>query len=303
MEQEFIDKIYTITDRDNVYLDEPMRRYTSFRIGGSADVLVKSSSNELAQLIELAQDYNVPYTILGNCSNVLVSDKGIRGLTILISNRMSDIKVEDNVISAMAGALLSKTAHAACDHSLAGMEFMAGIPGSVGGALLMNAGAYGGEIADILIDATVLKRSGEIITYPVGELDMSYRHSRLMDEGGVIMSARFFLEHQDASDIRERMRDLSSKRSAKQPLNYPSAGSAFKRPEGHYAAKLIDDASLRGYRVGDAAVSTKHAGFVVNLGSATALDVRQLLDDVAERVYEHAHVRLEPEIRFVGQFD
>ena len=317
MDRDFIDKIYTITDKSNVRLDEPMSRHTTFRIGGNADVLVDVSADELADIITACNEDNVPYTILGNGSNVLVGDKGIRGVTIIIGKRMSGITVDDRtaindgtapndndsqIITAEAGALLSKTANIALQNNLSGMEFAAGIPGSVGGAVLMNAGAYGGEIKDILIDATVYTPEGVIEVYQNSKLDLSYRHSRIMDEGGIILSARFRLNKGNYDDIKSVMTDLNNRRTDKQPLNYPSAGSTFKRPEGYFAGKLIQDAGLMGYRIGGAEVSTKHAGFVVNVDNATASNVRQLMQDVQDKIYEQNGVRLEPEVRFVGEF-
>ena len=324
MDRDFIDKIYTITDKSNVRLDEPMSRHTTFRIGGNADILVDVAADELVDIIAACNEDNVPYTILGNGSNVLVGDKGIRGVTIIIGKRMSGITVDGSnaaeegsiagdgkltddstdtqIITAEAGALLSKTANIALQHSLAGMEFASGIPGSVGGAVLMNAGAYGGEIKDILIDATIYTPKGGAEVRKNSELDLSYRHSRIMDEGGIILSARFQLKKGTYDDIKSVMTDLNNRRTEKQPLNYPGAGSTFKRPEGYFAGKLIQDAGLMGYRIGGAEVSTKHAGFVINADNATASDVRQLMQDVQDKVYEQNGVRLEPEVRFVGEF-
>ena len=310
MDRDFIDKINTITD--NVLLNVPMSRHTTFRIGGSADMLIDVAADELAGIISACDENDVPYTIFGNGSNVLVGDKGIRGVTIIIGKRMSEINVDDRtapddstdsrIITAEAGALLSRVANLALQNNLSGMEFAAGIPGSVGGAVLMNAGAYGGEIKDILIDAQVYTPKGVIEVYKTEDLQLSYRHSRIMEEGGIILSARFRLMRGNYDDIKAVMTDLNNKRADKQPLNYPSAGSTFKRPEGYFAGKLIQDAGLMGYRVGGAEVSTKHAGFVINVDNATASDVRQLMQEVQARVYERDGVRLEPEVRFVGDF-
>ena len=304
MNRDFIDTIYTITDRANVYIDEPMSRHTTFRVGGNADVMIDVASSELIRLITACEEADVPYTILGNGSNVLVGDKGIRGVTIIIGKRMADITVdeESHIITAEAGALLSKVAHTALEHSLTGMEQLAGIPGSIGGAVLMNAGAYGGEVKDILVDAQIYTPDGAVEVYTADELDLSYRHSRIMDEGGVILSARFKLTEGNQEDIKQTMTELSAKRNSKQPLNYPSAGSTFKRPTGYFAGQLIQEAGLMGYRVGGAMVSKKHAGFVINYDNATAADVRQLMQDVHDAVLRNDAVKLEPEVRFIGEF-
>ena len=302
MDSGIISKLYTIVDKENVLIDEPMKAHTSFRIGGNADVLINVSRDEITKLIAFCDENSIAYTILGNGSNVLVGDKGIRGVTILIGKRMSDIKVSGDIIEVEAGALLSRTASLALKNSLTGMETLAGIPGSVGGAVLMNAGAYGGEVKDVLLDAEVLNSDGAVVVMQNEELDLSYRHSLIMDEGGIILKARFGLKKGNPDDIRATMSDLSNRRSSKQPLNLPSAGSTFKRPEGYFAGKLIQDSDLMGYRVGGAEVSTKHAGFVVNIDNASASDVRTLIQDVSDKVYSNFGVRLEPEVRFIGEF-
>ena len=303
MRREFIDKLLTIVDKNNVYFDEPMSKHTTFRIGGNADVFIEIAADEIENVIEACNDEDVAYTVIGNGSNVLVGDKGIRGVTISIGKRMSNIKVEDDVVEAEAGALLSKTANNALNANLSGMEFASGIPGSVGGAVLMNAGAYGGEIKDILVSANVLTPKGVVKCYSNEELELSYRHSKIMDEGGIILSAKFKLESGVYDDIKSTMQELNGRRVDKQPLNYPSAGSTFKRPEGHFAGKLIEESDLRGYRVGGAMVSEKHCGFVINYDNASAKDVRNLMKDVSKKVYEDSNVRLEPEVRFIGEFE
>ncbi len=302
MNKEFIDRIFKITDMENVHLDEPMKSHTTFKIGGNADVYIDVAKDEISDIISLSDEENVPYTIIGNGSNILVGDKGIRGVTISIGKRMSDIKVDGTVIVAEAGALLSRTAATALDNSLSGMEFASGIPGSVGGAVLMNAGAYGGEMKDIIESVEVLTPKGVVEVRDASELDLSYRHSKLMETGGIVLRATFRLEQGNAEGIKATMQELNGRRVEKQPLNFPSAGSTFKRPEGYFAGKLIQDAGLRGYKVGGAMVSDKHCGFVVNTGGATASDVRNLIDDVSAKVYDDAKVKLEPEVRFIGEF-
>ncbi len=303
MEKAFLDSIYEIIDRENVKLDEPMKNHTTFRIGGNAEVFAQVATSEIADLIKLCKVNNVPYVILGNGSNVLVGDKGVKGVVISVGNRMSSIEVENDEVFAEAGALLSQVANMAATESLTGMEFAAGIPGSIGGAVLMNAGAYGGEIKDILVSVKLLTEDGEIVERLAKDLDLSYRHSAIMSEGGVVLSARLKLKKGDEVEIRKTMTELKEKRVEKQPLNYPSAGSTFKRPEGYFAAKLIDDCGLRGYRVGGAQVSEKHCGFVVNVGNATASDVLNVMKDVNDKVKSAVNVELEPEVRMIGEFE
>lgn len=303
MEKAFLDSIYEIVDRENVKLDEPMKNHTTFRIGGNAEVFAQVATSEIADLIKLCKVNNVPYVILGNGSNVLVGDKGVKGVVISVGNRMSSIEIENDEVFAEAGALLSQVANMAATESLTGMEFAAGIPGSIGGAVLMNAGAYGGEIKDILVSVKLLTEEGEIVERLAKDLDLSYRHSAIMSEGGVVLSARLKLKKGDEVEIRKTMTELKEKRVEKQPLNYPSAGSTFKRPEGYFAAKLIDDCGLRGYRVGGAQVSEKHCGFVVNVGNATASDVLSVMKDVNDKVKSAVDVELEPEVRMIGEFE
>ncbi len=276
-----------------------MKKYTTFKVGGPADLLAQPQSrNELLELLALCKD--APHAVIGNGSNLLVGDGGFRGVLIRIGSNLSAISVEGNRIFAEAGATLSAVAHAALTASLSGMAPLAGIPGTVGGAVLMNAGAYGGEIADVCESVSAILPSGEVREFR--EHSFSYRHSIYQENGAVITNAVFKLTPGNREDILRDMEALSKKRREKQPLTLPSAGSAFRRPKEGYAAQMIDEAGLRGYRIGDAAVSGKHAGFVVNLGSATAKDIRALLAYVESRVRETHGVKLEPEIRFLGEF-
>ena len=240
--------------------------------------------------------------MIGNGSNLLVGDKGIRGLVVEIGSAMNQITVENNHIIAGAGALLSKVAAKAASEELGGMEFAAGIPGSIGGAVTMNAGAYGGEMKDILSKVTVLTDDGEIQTLDVSEMDLSYRHSCVPENHYIVLEAEIVLERKPEAEIREQMEELRKKRVEKQPLEYPSAGSTFKRPEGYFAGKLIMDAGLRGYTVGDAQVSEKHCGFVINRKNASAAQVCQLMQDVQDKVEKQFGVRLEPEVKMLGEF-
>ena len=286
---------------DTVKINEEMKKHTTFRIGGPASVFVEVEREEdLVTAVKLCRQEQVPFFILGNGSNLLVSDEGYDGVVLHIGAGMRKISVEGTQITAQAGAMLSQVAHAALEHGLTGMEFAAGIPGSLGGACMMNAGAYGGEMSQILTSVRALSPEGEIVELPVEMLDLGYRHSMMMEKSYIVLSAEIHLETGDKATIHARMDELKAQRTSKQPLDMPSAGSTFKRPEGAFAGKLIMDAGLRGYRVGDAMVSEKHCGFVVNAGHATAQDVCRLIRNVHEIVKEKFDKELDPEIRFLG---
>lgn len=303
MNQKVIEKFWNLLGKDRVLVDEPMKRHTTFRIGGPADFfLLPSTVDEVRGILEICREEELPYFILGNGSNLLVSDKGYRGVIIQMYRNFSNISVEGNEICASSGALLSQIAAAARNASLTGFEFAGGIPGTLGGAVFMNAGAYGGELKDVLKEAVVMTEQGEILTLPVEKLDMGYRTSRIKKAGYLVLEARLVLEQGDMDKIRDITKDLTEKRVSKQPLEYPSAGSTFKRPEGYFAGKLIMDAGLRGYQVGGAQVSEKHCGFVINKGNATAADVLTLIENVREKVQEQFGVTLEPEVKFLGEF-
>ena len=303
MNQKVIEKFWNLLGKDRVLVDEPMKSHTTFRIGGPADFfLLPSTVDEVRGILEICREEELPYFILGNGSNLLVSDKGYRGVIIQLYRNFSNISVEGNEICASSGALLSQIAAAARNASLTGFEFAGGIPGTLGGAVFMNAGAYGGELKDVLKEAVVMTEQGEILTLPVEKLDMGYRTSRIKKAGYLVLEARLVLEQGDMDKIRDITKDLTEKRVSKQPLEYPSAGSTFKRPEGYFAGKLIMDAGLRGYQVGDAQVSEKHCGFVINKGNATAADVLTLIENVREKVQEQFGVTLEPEVKFLGEF-
>ena len=303
MNQKVIEKFWNLLGKDRVLVDEPMKRHTTFRIGGPADFfLLPSTVDEVRGILEICREEELPYFILGNGSNLLVSDKGYRGVIIQLYRNFSNISVEGNEICASSGALLSQIAATARNASLTGFEFAGGIPGTLGGAVFMNAGAYGGELKDVLKEAVVMTEQGEILTLPVEKLDMGYRTSRIKKAGYLVLEARLVLEQGDMDKIRDITKDLTEKRVSKQPLEYPSAGSTFKKPEGYFAGKLIMDAGLRGYQVGDAQVSEKHCGFVINKGNATAADVLTLIENVREKVQEQFGVTLEPEVKFLGEF-
>lgn len=300
-----MDKIYDIITRtikeENILRDELLSKHTTFRIGGKADYFVKpASENEVVVLVKELNENNIDFYIMGNGSNILASDDGYRGVIVYIGENLSDIELlDESTIKAGAGAMLSKVARVALDNSLSGMEFASGIPGSVGGAVVMNAGAYGGEIKDIVVKVKVCDKSGRIFEIANEELDFSYRHSAIQEEGYIVLGAIFTLKPGNKEEISRAVKEISAKRKEKQPLEYPSAGSTFKRPEGYYAGKLIMDAGLRGYRVGGAMVSEKHCGFVINADNATASDVKKLMEDVADKVEEQYGVRLEPEVKFL----
>ena len=299
--QQFEQELATVLEADQIRREEPLSRHTTFRVGGPAEYLVTPQIAQIPQVVELCRRYDLPLTVIGNGSNLLIADGGLRGVVMEIGKAASGIRVIDEEdLAVSAGSLLSETAAFAAKEGLAGMEFAAGIPGSLGGAVVMNAGAYGGEMKDILSGVRVLTQRGEIRVRPADELELSYRHSRMMDERDNVLEARLNLTQDSTAVIRARMEELRKKRVEKQPLEYPSAGSTFKRPEGYFAGKLIEDAGLRGFRVGDAQVSEKHCGFVINRGAATAAQILELMQEVQRRVREHSGVDLEPEVRLLG---
>lgn len=299
--QQFEQELAAVLEADQIRREEPLSRHTTFRVGGPAEYLVTPQIAQIPQVVAICRRYDLPLTVIGNGSNLLIADAGLRGVVMEIGKAAAGIRVidEDDLVVS-AGTLLSETAAFAAKEGLAGMEFAAGIPGSLGGAVVMNAGAYGGEMKDILSGVRVLTQNGEIRVRPADELELSYRHSRMMDEQDIVLEARLNLTQDSTAVIRARMEELKKKRVEKQPLEYPSAGSTFKRPEGYFAGKLIEDAGLRGFRVGDAQVSEKHCGFVINRGAATAAQIMELMQEVRRRVREHSGVELEPEVRLLG---
>ena len=303
MKQEIITRLEQILTKDRIRQNEPMKNHTTFRVGGPADIFLTPSAEELPAVLSVCREEQMPVTVIGNGSNLLVGDQGIRGVVICIGFGMRGIRVDGEKIFLEAGVTLAAAAQQAAKAGLTGLEFASGIPGTFGGAVVMNAGAYGGEMKDVIVSVRVISEDGEILTLSKEELDLSYRHSVIPERGYLVIDGELLLTREkDPDQITERMEELKKKRIEKQPLEYPSAGSTFKRPEGYFAGKLIMDAGLRGFSVGGAAVSEKHCGFVINTGDATAEDVTELIRQVAERVKAQSGVTLEPEVKKVGEF-
>lgn len=296
------EELCKIVSEDQILKDEPMDKHTTFRAGGKADYLVMPSNEEqVRDLVLLLKKENVPYYVMGNGSNLLVRDQGFKGVIIQIARKMNQIRVEGETIYAQAGALLSKIAAQALGEGLTGFEFASGIPGTLGGAVMMNAGAYGGEMKQVIVNACVLTSAGEIAVIPADLMELGYRTSVFAKNQDIILSAQLKLEYGNEAVIREYMDELKKQRVSKQPLEYPSAGSTFKRPEGYFAGKLIQDAGLRGFQVGGAQVSEKHCGFVINKDHATATDILSLMEQVSDKVETKFGVRLEPEVKIIGE--
>ncbi len=303
MNIEIKENLLDIFGSKKISFDVLLKDYTSFKLGGPADIFFRPNDNEdLRNMINFCRERELEYFVLGRGSNVLVGDKGFRGIVISLGENFSSYEVDGNTVKAQAGIALSKLADIILDASLTGFEFASGIPGSLGGAVYMNAGAYGGEIKDVLVNATVLTKAGEILELSNADLDFGYRKTKVMEMGAIVLEASFSFEKADRTEIQAKMEDLNSRRREKQPLEFPSAGSTFKRPEGYYAGKLIMDSGLAGYRVGGASVSAKHCGFVINDRGATSAEVVRLIDDIKARVFENFEVEMECEVRFVGEF-
>lgn len=296
------EELCKVVSEDQILKDEPMDKHTTFRAGGKADYLVMPSNEEqVRDLVLLLKKENVPYYVMGNGSNLLVRDQGFKGVIIQIARKMNQIRVEGETIYAQAGALLSKIAAQALGEGLTGFEFASGIPGTLGGAVMMNAGAYGGEMKQVIVNACVLTSAGEIAVIPADLMELGYRTSVFAKNQDIILSAQLKLEYGNEAVIREYMDELKEQRVSKQPLEYPSAGSTFKRPEGYFAGKLIQDAGLRGFQVGGAQVSEKHCGFVINKDHATATDILSLMEQVSDKVETKFGVRLKPEVKIIGE--
>jgi len=309
-------KLEATFPKDHILYDEPLKKHTTFQVGGNSDCLIfVEKESELVEIINYMTKMSLPYFVLGNGSNILVGDKGYRGVVLETRHLMNTITIEETLVKnesgqevsgakvvAQAGALMSKIGSEALKAELTGFEFAAGIPGTIGGGTVMNAGAYGGELKQIITNVRVITKEGEIKNIPGDEMDFSYRHSAVKEKGYIVTSVEMELIKGDAKEIKAKMDELSAARKSKQPLEYPSAGSTFKRPEGYFAGKLIDDAGLRGFSVGGAQVSEKHCGFVINKSNATAADIDQLMKQVSAKVKDAFGVELEPEVIRVGEF-
>lgn len=297
----FLDEFKKIYKDENIKVNEKMSEHISFKVGGPADILLEPVEvDQLVKSIDICKQNNIPFIVIGNGSNLLVKDGGIRGVVIELSN-INKIEINGEKIKAYCGSLLKDVSDVALNNSLTGFEFACGIPGSVGGAVFMNAGAYDGEIKNVIESADVLDKQGNVITLSKDELGLGYRTSKVMKEGLIVISATFGLANGDKQKIHDRIEDLNNRRQEKQPLEYPSAGSTFKRPEGYFAGKLIQDAGLKGFELGGAAVSAKHSGFVINKNNATAKEILDLIKYVQDEVKEKFGVDLYPEVRILGE--
>lgn len=295
--------IRKLGEQVEILVAEPMKNHTTFRIGGPADALaLPKTPEEVAEVVRFCHEHAQPYYVLGNGSNLLVSDEGYRGLVLQLYRNFNEIQVNGEMITVQSGAMLAAVARTAYQTGLTGLEFASGIPGTIGGAVVMNAGAYGGEMKNVLKEVTVLTKEGEVLVIPAKALELGYRTSVIPKNRWIVLGAVLQLKKGDQEQILARMEELKEQRITKQPLDLPSAGSTFKRPEGYFAGKLIMDAGLRGFTVGGAQVSEKHCGFVVNRGNATAADVWELICEVKRRVKEMTGVELEPEVKLLGDF-
>ena len=301
--KQILDGLNDVLKTTQVRTQVPLCDYTTFQVGGPAEILIAPDERDLVEALKFCVENNVQYTVLGHGSNVLVSDKGIKGVVIIVGKAMSEVLVSGTMIIAKGGALLSAVARSAVGNSLTGFEFAAGIPGTIGGACVMNAGAYDGEMKNVLKSVRVFDPSDcKVKDVSAKDLDLSYRHSIILEKDWIVIEATIELSQGDVTEIQDKMNDLAKRRREKQPLEYPSAGSTFKRPEGYFAGQLIQEAKLRGYCVGDAQISDKHCGFVINRGNAVAADIYDLINEVIERVEEVHGVTLEPEVKLIGEF-
>ena len=291
-----------ILKKEQILQNEPMDRHTTFRVGGPADILLQPTAESLPEVMRCLHSHKVPVTVIGNGSNLLVADKGVRGVVIEMGKQLADVCITKEYVTAQAGALLSKVSYAAYKEGLSGMEFAAGIPGSIGGAVVMNAGAYGGEMKDIVHSVTVLKKDGTVLELSNDQMEFAYRHSCAAENEYLVISVTLCLHKSKPERIIQKMEELKEQRVKKQPLEYPSAGSTFKRPEGYFAGKLIMDAGLSGALVGGAQVSEKHCGFVINKGGATAADILALIQHIQKTVKEQFGVELQTEVKLLGEF-
>lgn len=298
----FIEDLKNILTIDQIKENELMKHHTTFRIGGSADVMIMpNTEEEIVEIIALSNKHNIPYTIVGNGSNILVTDKGIRGLVIKIADNFSDVQIEGNLVYAQSGARLTAISRKIYEAELTGFEFASGIPGTVGGGVYMNAGAYDSEMKNVIKTVRALDKTGNVIELSNEEMHFGYRKSRAMEDSLIILSVVIELKHGDKAAIKAKIDDFTNKRVTKQPVSEFSAGSTFKRPEGHFAGKLIEETGLRGYTIGHAKISEKHCGFVINKGDSTCEDMLKFIQKVKHKVYEKTGVKLEEEIKIIGE--
>lgn len=294
--------LYENKNFGKIYFNEPLKKYTNFGIGGPADVFIlPNTEKQLIDILKFNNENNIETLVLGNGTNILITDKGVRGCVIYLADNYDEIKVRNNIISVTAGTSLSKCSKISFKNNLTGMEEISGIPGTIGGAVAMNAGAYGGEIKDIIKSVTTIDKKGNIKIYPKNEMHFSYRHSRIFDEDLIVSSVEIELENGKYDEIMKAYQEFADKRKTKQPLEKKSAGSTFKRPEGSFASKLIDECGLRGYRIGDCQVSEKHCGFIINDGEATCEQMLAFIENVADIVHEKTGFSLEREVKLIGE--
>lgn len=300
--KEIYNLLSQIIDEKSIYIDEPMNKHISFKVGGPADILVRPrTEEEISNIFKLVNKFEIPFLVKGNGSNILIKDGGFRGLVIEISDNFSNFEIRGTEVEIQSGALLSVIGRAVMNESLTGFEFASGIPGTLGGALAMNAGAYGGEMKNIVKTVRLMDEEGQVVEFTNEDMNFGYRHSRLSDERWIAISAVISLEKGDKAEIKAKMEDLALQRRTKQPLEYPSAGSTFKRPIGYFAGKLIQDSDLKGVSVGGAQVSSKHSGFVINYNKASAKDIVDLIEHVKLTVFECQGVHLEEEVKILGE--
>lgn len=296
-----LEEVNRILKSDQILVDVPMKDYTSMRVGGKAKIVVLPSAvDEIRELIKSLGKNSIPYYVIGNGTNLIVHDAGYNGVIIKLSENFSSVTVDENIITAKSGASIVSVSNLACENSLSGLEFAAGIPGTVGGAVVMNAGAYDGEMKDVVFEATCVDHTGEIVSLGYDDLQFGYRTSRVQRDSLVVLEAKMRLNEGNMDAIKDKMKELNRRRREKQPLNFPSAGSIFKRPAGHFAGKLIEEAGLRGYQIGGAQVSEKHCGFIINTGTATASDVIELIEYIKKKVFETSGVMLQQEVKILG---
>lgn len=301
MVAEVLKEMNSILGNEQILINVPMKDHTSMRVGGNAKMLVlPSKASQVKEVVKYLCEINIPYYVIGNGTNVIVCDSGFDGVIIKISDNFSSIEIDQNIINAKSGASIVSVSNFACQNSLSGLEFAAGIPGSVGGAVVMNAGAYDGEMKDVVIEATCINNAADEVQLCSEELQFGYRTSRMQKDNLLVLAVKMRLNEGNKNEIKEKMKQLNNRRRAKQPLNLPSSGSVFKRPVGYYAGKLIEDAGLKGYKIGGAQVSEKHCGFIVNTGTASATDVIELIEYVKKKVFENSGVMLQQEVKILG---